>query len=141
MNLLLVGCSHRTAPVAVRERLALPEPRVGPLLVELLARFGGEALVLSTCNRLELYAAPETAADGPAVAEWLARWHGLDVETVRPHLHEKHNGDEPKHPNECGIAQATRYRFRYASFCHDAASVRCLDSAIVDTNCNWILRC
>ena len=43
MNLRLVGCSFRTAPVAIRERLAVPELRVRPTLAELLARFGGEA--------------------------------------------------------------------------------------------------
>ena len=42
MNLFLVGWNYRTAPVALRERLALPEPRLGPTLTELLTRFGGK---------------------------------------------------------------------------------------------------
>ena len=61
MNLLVVGCSHRTAPVAVRERLTVPEPRIAAILADLLTRFGGEALVLSTCNRVEVYVSPEAA--------------------------------------------------------------------------------
>jgi glutamyl-tRNA reductase len=104
VNLLLVGCSYRTAPVAVRERLALPEPRVGPTLAELLARFGGEALVLSTCNRLELYLAPDAAAvDGGPVGAFLAEWQGVDAAEVRPLLYE-HRG-----------AAAVRHLFRVAA--------------------------
>ncbi|HEY1380663.1 MAG TPA: glutamyl-tRNA reductase [Gemmataceae bacterium] len=97
MNLLLVGCSHRTAPVAVRERLTVPEPRVGPTLAELLARFGGEALVLSTCNRLEVYLAPDAAADAAAVGTCLAELHGLDPAAVRPHLYERRDADAVRH--------------------------------------------
>jgi glutamyl-tRNA reductase len=97
VNLLLVGCSHRTAPVAVRERLTVPEPRVGPTLAELLARFGGEALVLSTCNRLEVYLAPDAAADAAAVGTCLAELHGLDPAAVRPHLYERRDADAVRH--------------------------------------------
>jgi glutamyl-tRNA reductase len=97
VNLLLVGCSHRTAPVAVRERIALPEPRVGPMLVELLARFGGEALALSTCNRLELYLATNAATDVAAVGTCLAESHGLRVDDIRPYLYEKRDGEAVRH--------------------------------------------
>jgi glutamyl-tRNA reductase len=97
VNILLVGCSHRTAPVAVRERLALPEPRVAPLLTELLARFGGEVLALSTCNRLELYLVPDSEIDGAAVAAFLAEWHGLANDAIRPHLYEKRGRDAARH--------------------------------------------
>jgi glutamyl-tRNA reductase len=89
VNLLLVGCSYRTAPVAVRERLALPEPRVGPTLAELLTRFGGEAMILSTCNRLELYLVPDApAVNVGQVAASLAEWQGVDPAEVRPLLYE-----------------------------------------------------
>lgn len=97
MNLLLVGCSHRTAPVAVRERLAVPEPKLGPFLVELIARFGGEALALSTCNRFEVYVASDGPEDSDAVADWIASRHGLEVGDIRPHLHEKHGADAVRH--------------------------------------------
>ena len=98
MNLLLVGCSYRTAPVAVRERLALPEPRVGPTLSELLARFGGEALILSTCNRLELYAVPDAAAVGAEqAAAFLAECQQFDLAEVRPLLYEHHDAAAVHH--------------------------------------------
>jgi glutamyl-tRNA reductase len=104
VNLLLVGWSFRTAPVAVREKLALPEPRVGPTLFELLGRLGGEALVLSTCNRLELYLAPDAAgADAGRVSEFLAAWQGVDAAEIRPLVY------------ECRDAAAVRHLFRVAA--------------------------
>ena len=57
MTLLVVGVSHRTAPVDVLERLAVSPEQVPQLLAELVGgEFVGEALVLSTCNRVEVYA-------------------------------------------------------------------------------------
>jgi glutamyl-tRNA reductase len=62
MELLCIGLSHRTAPLAVRERLALSTAREVELL-HLLAQAPREALLVSTCNRVELYlAAPDLAA-------------------------------------------------------------------------------
>lgn len=56
MELLCIGLSHRTAPLSVRERLALPESRQVELLRR-LARAPNEAFLVSTCNRVELYMA------------------------------------------------------------------------------------
>ena len=69
MRLVLVGTSHHHAPVELRERVALDRER-GAALAERLAAEGGEAVVLSTCNRTELYvAAPDIdAAQRAAVA-------------------------------------------------------------------------
>lgn len=62
MELLCIGLSHRTAPLAVRERLALPAGLQAELLTR-LAQSPREALLVSTCNRVELYlAAPDMAA-------------------------------------------------------------------------------
>ncbi|WP_028064428.1 glutamyl-tRNA reductase [Solirubrobacter soli] len=59
-ELLVLGASHKTAPLAVRERLALLDGQVEPFLRELMARPGiTEAVVLSTCNRTELYVVGE----------------------------------------------------------------------------------
>src|SRR5437867_4621330 len=58
MALIVIGLSHHTAPVALRERFAISHARV-PAILELL-RSGGiveEAVILSTCNRVEIYAA------------------------------------------------------------------------------------
>lgn len=67
--LLALGVSHKTAPVALRERLALPEGRAAGALAELVAHPEiHEAVALSTCNRTELY----LVTSDPVAAETLA---------------------------------------------------------------------
>ena len=60
-ELVLVGASHRSAPIELRERLALSPARAGEMLAELIAQPGlHETLVLSTCGRTEVYALAST---------------------------------------------------------------------------------
>ncbi len=67
MGLVTVGISHKTAPVALRERLSIPAAELGNVLQRLLKTNDiQEAVVLSTCNRLEVYARP-TSERAPAV--------------------------------------------------------------------------
>ncbi len=89
MNLRLVGCSYRTAPIALRERLAFDGPKLGAALTEIEARYACETVILSTCNRVELYLARADAGgpDGEVVAEFLAGFHGLPTTEVRPGLY------------------------------------------------------
>lgn len=78
MSILLLGLNHRTAPVSVRERLAFQEARV-PAVLHTLRETGlaEEAVVLSTCNRVEIYAvSPLPAAQAFAeLEEFLVRCH------------------------------------------------------------------
>jgi glutamyl-tRNA reductase len=61
MGLVAVGISHKTAPVALRERLAIPASELGTVLQTLVKNEAvQEAVVLSTCNRLEVYARPSS---------------------------------------------------------------------------------
>ncbi len=90
MNVLVVGLSHRTAPVEIRERLAVPESRLGEALHRLCAYPGiKEGLLLSTCNRVEVYAVVEDADAGYArILEFLADTHlSLSSEQLTPHLY------------------------------------------------------
>ena len=100
MMLLVVGCSFRTAAVGLRERLAFDEAKLGRALEELAARFDGEAVVLSTCNRVELYlarpASPVPLDDG-LLAEFLAATHQIPVAELRPHLYAHRDGDAVRH--------------------------------------------
>lgn len=60
MSVVVVGLSHRTAPVEVRERLAFADADIPPALASLRASgLVAEAVILSTCNRVELYAATD----------------------------------------------------------------------------------
>jgi glutamyl-tRNA reductase len=77
-RLLALGVSHHQAPLEVRERLYLAEGHAAEVASE-LARDGGEAVVLSTCNRTEVYLAGGTAA---GAREELERRSGLELESV-----------------------------------------------------------
>jgi len=58
MNLVVVGLNHKTAPVAIRERMAFEESDLAPAAGRILSEgMASEAVVVSTCNRVELYAA------------------------------------------------------------------------------------
>lgn len=73
MPLFALGISHHTAPVAIRERLCFAPGQIPSSLHAVKALPGvSEAVILSTCNRTEIYAELEEGS-GPALAEWLAR--------------------------------------------------------------------
>jgi len=78
MSILVIGLSHHSAPVTVRERFAFAEARI-PATLQLLRDSGlvSEAVILSTCNRVELYAVTpmEPRAAFPALREFLVNCH------------------------------------------------------------------
>ena len=64
MKLLITGVSHKTAPVEIRERLAFSESALPAAVAQLKSRDGvSEALILSTCNRVEIVAAGDDGID------------------------------------------------------------------------------
>jgi glutamyl-tRNA reductase len=88
MNLIALGINHNSATVEVRERVAFAPEQVGDALGDLCAALElEEAVILSTCNRTELYAMVP-AGDCPvmkagAVVDWLAGYHHLQPEDLR----------------------------------------------------------
>ena len=98
MKLLITGVSHKTAPVEVRERLAFAEG-VLPAALHGLISHGGiqEALVLSTCNRVEIaVTADDTVDPAAAVAAFLYESRGVSPETLGPCLY-THEGRDAIH--------------------------------------------
>jgi glutamyl-tRNA reductase len=87
LELLCIGLSHKTAPVRLRERLALPEERQAELLKSLAEV--PETMVISTCNRVELYAAASEAASRDQIVNALV---GLGGSEALQHVYE-HKGD------------------------------------------------
>jgi glutamyl-tRNA reductase len=89
MSILVVGLSHRSAPVSVLERAALIGDEIGKLLDDVAAApHVAEAVVLATCNRSEVYAEVEKFHGGVAdVSELLARHTGVDLSELTPHLY------------------------------------------------------
>jgi glutamyl-tRNA reductase len=91
VSLVLVGTSHRLAPVEVRERVALDERAAGELAAE-LAGGDEEAVCLSTCNRTELYLASPDAEDAEArAAALLQRLSSLPESELVPVLYRLHD--------------------------------------------------
>ncbi|MFP2898265.1 glutamyl-tRNA reductase, partial [Corallococcus sp. 4LFB] len=89
MEFICIGVSHRTAPLGVRERLALPEARQTEVL-QRLAQAPVEALWVSTCNRVEVYlAAPSADVARERARETL---HSLGGAEALEHLYE-HQGE------------------------------------------------
>jgi glutamyl-tRNA reductase len=100
MNLLIVGCSFRHTPIAVREQLAFDSETLPRALDELAVRYGCEAIILSTCNRVELYLARAEIAppwNADLLAEFLAEARRIAATTIRPHLYEHHQGQAVRH--------------------------------------------
>jgi glutamyl-tRNA reductase len=89
-RLAMIGCSHRHSSLAVRERLAFtPAQTLDALAAWSVTHPLAEAVLLSTCHRVELYAAtedPSTAIDAATLCEHLASFHNVPVEEVRPQL-------------------------------------------------------
>lgn len=111
MKLLAIGCSYRTTPVEVRERLALDGDQLARALDALNSRLGWEAVILSTCNRVELYlgqALERVPLSGPSrddsvslepddAIDFLAQLRGLRGADLRPYLYVHHQGEAVRH--------------------------------------------
>jgi len=100
MMLLLVGLNHDSAGVELRERLAFDAEQRPRALQELAVRYGCEAVILSTCNRVEVYLARlsgETFPNADLLAEFLAEFHALPLGQVRPALYAREGADAVRH--------------------------------------------
>jgi glutamyl-tRNA reductase len=99
MTLFVSGLSPRTAPVALREQLAVEEDKLRELLRDVGATGAlGEAVVLSTCNRVEVYGVAEAPGEARTVAfRHLCRYRGLDLAAVEPALYTHTEADAVRH--------------------------------------------
>jgi glutamyl-tRNA reductase len=101
MKLQMVGCSHHTAKVELRERLAFSRDQAAEALAQLRSRYPEtEAVLLSTCNRVEIYVASESASSCPShhdVVSFLAEFHGLAPVELFSDLFERTGEDFVRH--------------------------------------------
>ena len=99
MQLPAVGLNHQTAPLSIREKLAFAAACL-PEAVRNLARSNAatEAVILSTCNRTELYC----VGDSEEIIRWLADYHSLPIEEISPYLY------------TLGMQETVRHAFRVA---------------------------
>jgi glutamyl-tRNA reductase len=106
-ELVLLGINHNTAPIEVRERLAIPAGRLADATRSLIAAPGvREGLILSTCNRVELLTVQEVAGategagagDGHAtLLRFLDEYFAVPAATIRPHLYEFREREAVRH--------------------------------------------
>lgn len=96
MKLQLTGVNHKTAPVELREQLAITSEQLSDATRALL-KFPGvqEAMILSTCNRVELLACHE--APGLDLLNFLQNYLGIEVASLRPHTYEYRESDVVQH--------------------------------------------
>ncbi len=105
MGIIVVGLSHKTAPIEVREKLNFPENSLPVALGKLMTYEGvRESLIISTCNRVEIYAFVQDSVKGvDRVKQFISDYHGLSREALEQSLY--------VYPD----AQGVRHTFRVAS--------------------------
>lgn len=99
MNLLLLGASHHSAPVDLRERIDFTWRGV-PEALGVLSEIPGvtEAAILSTCNRSEIYVICEDAArERAALESFMSSYHDVQESELGPHLYSRNGRDAARH--------------------------------------------
>ena len=95
MELALIGVSHKTAPVEVRERLAFSSDKIRAALATLLERtHAAEAMILSTCNRVEIVA---QGPDAQLVQDFICEYHQIPAEAISKHVYSYKNAEAIRH--------------------------------------------
>src|SRR5918997_194672 len=99
MHLFLLGVSHKTAPVELRERLDFSSRDLGAAVEGLASRTGAaESVVLSTCNRSEIYVATsDPARVRDEIVRFLTEYHHLPAEAFEPHLFSRSDAQAATH--------------------------------------------
>jgi glutamyl-tRNA reductase len=100
MKIVVLGLNHKTAPLEIREKLAFDTAETSMALGELKKRFGqAEFVLLSTCNRVELYCAGKhcQGADPAKLAEFLSEFHNVELDAFSRFLYVYEDEDAVKH--------------------------------------------
>ena len=99
MNIIVVGLSHKTASVDIREKVAFSPNSIDKPLRELVNLDGiVEGIIVSTCNRVEIYAPTRDIAGGIArIRRFMAEYHHLAHDLLEPHLYSYHGEEAIRH--------------------------------------------
>jgi glutamyl-tRNA reductase len=99
MNIIVVGLSHKTATVEIRERVAFSPNQIEKPLKELVALDSIiEGVIVSTCNRVEIYATTRDIAGGIArIKRFISDYHQLALEALEQHLYSFHSEAAIRH--------------------------------------------
>jgi glutamyl-tRNA reductase len=97
-TLVLLGINHNTAPIEVRERLAIPATRLADATRSLSSVPGvRESLILSTCNRVELLTVQESSPQSSDLLRFLDEYFAVPAASIRPHLYEFREREAIRH--------------------------------------------
>lgn len=110
MKLVVVGVNHKTAPIALREQLAFAFDEI-PIALTDLSRITAASVIVSTCNRTEIYALAKESNDNVqhlvnnayltqtlnSIHQWLADYKGIPLSKLRPYLYEHKNAQAMTH--------------------------------------------
>ncbi|MDT0594002.1 glutamyl-tRNA reductase [Glaciecola petra] len=105
MSFIAVGINHETAPVEVREKVAFtPATLADALTIYAKQRENAELVILSTCNRTELFASSAQISCADLI-DWLAELHSINVETLKKYIYLYEKEDALRHLMEvaCGL--------------------------------------
>ncbi|MDG6779123.1 glutamyl-tRNA reductase [Thiomicrorhabdus sp. zzn3] len=92
MNLLTLGVNHETAPVDIRETVSFSSERALEAISELKRhQYVSECIILSTCNRTEIYCTLKSADAENAILDWLHQFFALPEKTLIPYLYKHQN--------------------------------------------------
>jgi glutamyl-tRNA reductase len=99
MNIVVVGLSHKTAPVEIREKVAFaPTQMERPLEMLVGLEDVTEGVIVSTCNRVEIYATTRDMGGGIArIKRFMADYHSIPLETLDPYLYALHGSEAIQH--------------------------------------------
>src|SRR6202167_262385 len=96
MNIVLLGLNHKTAPIELRERLAIQPQQLVEATRSLVQSPGVlEGMILSTCNRVELLTSQEP--DAPHLLDFLGNYFGIESQVLAPHLYEYRQQNAVRH--------------------------------------------
>lgn len=96
MSFVACGLSYKTAPVSVREQFYFPKEKIGLSLLSLKKSvLVNDAVILSTCNRTEIYCS--SVSNPTSLSNWLADYHGLSPDVLLPHLYVYQGEESVKH--------------------------------------------
>ena len=99
MSIVAIGCNHRSTPLSILERMTIAPDDIPKALADLgSADHLSEVIVLSTCNRVEIYAYAEKFHGGyQDIREYFGRHAGLAPEDVNDHLYALHDTEAIRH--------------------------------------------
>jgi len=97
LSLLVLGLNHHTAPLELRERLTIDKEQLKDALAQ-LSKYASQGVILSTCNRLEIYSHEEDETDlAGRLASFLAETSGITSAELDSHLYRYHGDECVKH--------------------------------------------